>query len=141
MTTHAKTYTNVICPRCGQLRQVRTDILCKRNFTGKCKKCHAETSSPPHYFGIDNPAYKRGWYFWDKGYVWLSIKGLQVAQHRLVMEKLLGRPLQEGELVHHKNGIKTDNRIENLELCTRSQHINTHRDKLLTGRRTKRVNR
>lgn len=54
----------------------------------------------------------------NQGYLYIRTEKGKALQHRVVMEQSLERPLRNDEFVHHKNGNRADNRLENLELWT-----------------------
>lgn len=60
------------------------------------------------------------------GYVTICVGNKKRYLHRVIMEQIIGRPLLPGEVVHHLNGDKTDNRPENLRLMSDHEHRKQH---------------
>lgn len=73
-----------------------------------------------------SPCWKGGVYLNEQGYRKLVRSGKRLFEHRLILEAKLGRPLKAHEVTHHINGDKLDNRSENLEILTQSEHRKLH---------------
>ena len=81
----------------------------KKTCSKQCQRVYLRKLKPPKV--CKNP----------QGYLSILDNGKRKLQHRIVMEQHIGRKLLKHENVHHKNGIRDDNRIENLELWNTSQ--------------------
>ncbi len=62
-----------------------------------------------------------------KGYKEITVDGKQMPEHRHVMEVALGRKLKQSEHIHHINGDRLDNRLENLKVVTPQEHTPIHK--------------
>lgn len=121
----------VECPICNKNAWVNETTIRYKDGFKMCKNCNNERfrTSGKNHIGYKNGKTKK-----PSGYVYvlledtdpllcMSITGNYVAEHRYLVAKKIGRPLKTSEHIHHLNGIKDDNRIENLKLVNGEEHM------------------
>lgn len=68
----------------------------------------------------------KGWIHQKYGYKVIRVNGKSVPEHRYIMEQHIGRKLKHDEQVHHIDGNRLNNTIENLQIMTRAEHARLH---------------
>jgi len=107
----------LVCYNCGKKYKLipwmyRQKLKRKTKNTYCSNKCRDKAE-----VGENSPAWKGGRQKHGR-YIKINIgKNKREFEHRLVMEKEIGRKLKKGEVIHHINGDTKDNRLENLVLC------------------------
>lgn len=139
-----KIYAEVECSVCNKKRFLaRYEIFKRYKERGvldtTCNRCIVKSFS-----GKNSPNFKGGWIsyggykiimvgvddpYHEMGYLKNDRGTYELEEHRYIMAQHLGRNLTKDEDVHHINEIKTDNRIENLQLLSRSEHMALHSKK------------
>ena len=129
---------NKICLVCNKTFQVKnyrkdTAMFCSYICAGKHKYLKVKDSFVHGMNGSNHPMWKGGEILNSQGYILVyspnhpyKDKRNYIREHRLVMEKYIGRFLLPSEVIHHINGIKTDNRIENLKIVSNEEHSRNH---------------
>lgn len=105
-----------VCPKCGETyNPTGTDqIYCSRKCYGLDRR------------GDKHHRYKGG-NISPIGYKRICVGGILMHEHRYVVENHLGRKLVKGEVVHHKDGNRLNNSIDNLEVViNQSEHVKLH---------------
>ena len=148
-------YKSIICPVCKKIFSIYiNDYRLKNGFnlycskecsnnarktgkTIKCKQCNKDFYTTRNEFCSQKCAriYKKEHYnhkiYMENGYAVRYIDGYNkkgnVKEHRYIMEQYLGRKLNNNEIVHHKDGNKLNNNIDNLEVMLRGEHSRMHR--------------
>lgn len=128
---------------CGEVTSVAVQTNTKEHIRKGMHRRFLRGHWIRNRFGVDNPNYKNGRHIRFDGYVQLLVQNnhpyismakytgssYYILEHRLTMAEKLGRPLTSGEVVHHINGIRDDNRIENLVFFHEQSAHATHHKK------------
>ena len=120
------------CPRCRDVAKKLTCPGCGKPMSYRARTCMK--CQPPRPTGPANPRWRGGGkprQSSPRGYIYAKAPGHPrgrrnngyVFEHILVMESILRRYLVPGETVHHRNGVRSDNRPANLELWVKPQPI------------------
>ncbi len=133
-------FAHLPCPTCG--KDWYTRVVDGRLESSQCRNCANKRTGQTHRANL-SAGWKGGrrkyrgyisqFISLDSPYLPMSYQlfknrntnettGAYVLEHRLIMAQSLGRLLTNTEIVHHKNGIKNDNRLENLHLTDRAKH-------------------
>lgn len=113
-----ESWTEKVCLECGGTFTVLKVRVNSKFCNTKCWKKWIK-KFPPN---------KKNGYWYENGYKVLYVgDGKGIKEHIKIIQDYIGRKLQNDEVVHHKNHIKTDNRLENLILLSRGEHSHYHR--------------
>lgn len=113
-------YIWLACPRCGKERWVQ---YAKRDMKKLCFDCANKNRRKEVSIYKDSKGYNKVLLAEDDFFISMANHFRYVPEHRLVMARYLGRCLHRWEIVHHKNHIRDDNRIENLQLVSDDRHM------------------
>lgn len=128
------------CKACGSLiraskwdRVDRPRVVCSRHCRGVLNGSKNTAKTLRGAFGKDHPRFKNGRFVDRDGYVRVLTmdhpfkrRTHYMLEHVKVAESQIGRRITASECVHHKNGVRDDNRPQNLILMSRSAHSKLH---------------
>ena len=115
----------VRCGQCGREKNVYPSIYKTRKRHFCDAKCFISFNKGENTYQWKGKRKTKAGYIVIRDYSGKRSSGY-IYEHRLIMQNSLGRDLKKEECIHHINGIKDDNRIENLELVKSNTHAKLH---------------